>query len=112
MSWSTDLSLFERWRQGDTGIPLVDAHMRELALTGFMSNRGRQCMASFLTQELRVDWRLGAQRFEEALLDHDVYSNYGNWVCAAGVGMRGQRISKFNMAKQAHPYDPQAIFVS
>lgn len=110
-SWSTDEELFERWCTGNTGIPFVDANMRELALTGFMSNRGRQCVASFLTQDLQLDWRLGAQWFEQTLLDHDVCSNYGNWVCAAGVGMRGQRINKFNMAKQAQTYDKQAQFV-
>jgi len=76
-----------------------------------MSNRGRQCVASFLTQDLKLDWRLGAQWFEHMLLDHDVCSNYGNWVCAAGVGIRGQRVNKFNMAKQAQQYDPRAEFI-
>jgi len=110
-SWSQDLEVFDRWCRGETGVPFVDANMRELRLTGFMSNRGRQCVASFLTQDLKLDWRLGAQWFEHALLDHDVCSNYGNWVCAAGVGMKGQRVNKFNMAKQAQQYDPQAEFI-
>lgn len=92
MTWSTKADVFERWRLGETGVPFVDANMRELRLTGFMSNRGRQCVASFLTQDLKLDWRLGAQWFEHTLLDHDVASNYGNWAFAAGVGMRGHRL--------------------
>ena len=67
-----------------------------------MSNRGRQCVASFLALDLQMDWRLGAQWFEHALLDYDLASNYGNWVCAAGVGVPNQRVNKFNVAKQAH----------
>uniref|UniRef100_A0A7S4R5I2 Cryptochrome DASH n=1 Tax=Alexandrium monilatum TaxID=311494 RepID=A0A7S4R5I2_9DINO len=111
MTWTRNTELFEKWCHGTTGVPFVDANMRELKLTGFMSNRGRQCVASFLTQDLNLDWRLGAQWFEHALLDHDVCSNYGNWVCAAGAGMRGQRINKFNMAKQAQQYDPKAEYI-
>jgi deoxyribodipyrimidine photo-lyase len=85
--------------------------MRELAATGFMSNRGRQNVASFLTQDLGVDWRWGAIWFEHNLLDHDVASNYGNWAAAAGVANKGQRINKFNMAKQAEQYDKDAVFI-
>jgi len=59
--------------------------MRELKLSGFMSNRGRQNVASFLTQNLNVDWRLGAAHFEETLIDHDVTANWGNWMFAAGL---------------------------
>lgn len=66
-------------------MPLVDANMRELAATGFMSNRGRQNVASYLVLELGVDWRRGADWFEHLLLDHDVTSNWGNWVAAAGL---------------------------
>jgi len=111
IQWVRDAGLFDRWCNGATGVPFVDANMRELKLTGFMSNRGRQCVASFLTQDLKLDWRLGAQWFEHALLDHDVCSNYGNWVCSAGIGIRGQRVNKFNMAKQAQQYDPNAEFI-
>merc|ERR1712066_1215285 len=77
-----------------------------------MSNRGRQNVASFLVHDLHVDWRLGAQWFEHTLLDHDPASNYGNWVCAAGVGMAGQRLNKFNVDKQANDYDPDDEFVN
>ena len=67
-----------------TGVPFVDANMRELKHTGWMSNRGRQNVASFLVKDLGLDWRLGAEWFESQLLDHDVCSNYGNWNYAAG----------------------------
>ncbi|MEO2162686.1 MAG: DASH family cryptochrome, partial [bacterium] len=70
---------FRRWKEGRTGWPLVDANMRELAATGFMSNRGRQNVASFLCLDLNLDWRLGADYFEHQLLDYDVASNWGNW---------------------------------
>lgn len=109
--WERDKLKFQRWCDGQTGIPFVDANMRELSATGYMSNRGRQCVASFLTQDLRLDWRWGAIWFEHCLLDHDVASNYGNWACAAGVGMKGQRVNKFNMAKQAQQYDKDAVYI-
>lgn len=66
-----------RWKEGRTGMPLVDANMRELAATGFMSNRGRQNVASYLVHDLGLDWRLGADWFEHTLIDYDVASNWG-----------------------------------
>jgi deoxyribodipyrimidine photo-lyase len=75
----------QAWIEGKTGFPLVDANMRELAATGFMSNRGRQNVASFLALELNQDWRYGADYFESVLLDYDVHSNWGNWCAAAGM---------------------------
>lgn len=77
--WRQDKHLFEAWCSGQTGIHWVDAHMRELAASGFMSNTGRQLVASFLSCCLGVDWRLGAMWFEATLIDHDVALNYGNW---------------------------------
>ena len=79
------VQLLAIWKEGRTGMPLVDANMRELAATGFMSNRGRQNAASYLVLDLGVDWRLGASWFEFHLIDHDVTSNFGNWVSAAGA---------------------------
>jgi deoxyribodipyrimidine photolyase len=79
------MQLLEMWKEGRTGMPLVDANMRELASTGFMSNRGRQNVASYLVLDLGVDWRLGASWFEHHLIDHDVTSNFGNWISAAGA---------------------------
>ncbi|EKX51436.1 induced by DNA damage [Guillardia theta CCMP2712] len=101
--WEGEGEAFQRWVDGETGQPLVDANMRELKYTGFMSNRGRQNVASFLTQNLNVDWRLGAAYFEETLLDHDVTANWGNWMFAAGLS--GGRINKFNILKQSKDYD-------
>lgn len=108
--WKQDLESFKRWRDGTTGIPFVDANMREIAATGYMSNRGRQNVASFLTKDLNIDWRLGAEYFESVLVDHDVCSNYGNWQYAAGVGV-DPRDRKFNVVKQAKDYDPNGDFV-
>ena len=106
--WEGQGEAFERWRDGETGQPLVDANMRELKLTGFMSNRGRQNVASFLTQNLNVDWRLGAAYFEQALIDHDVTANWGNWMFAAGLS--GGRVNKFNILKQSKDYDEQGEY--
>eukprot|EP01052_Picozoa_sp_SAG31_P018622 SAG31_NODE_1325_length_8781_cov_5.940221_6_plen_456_part_00 len=75
--WRTDCQLAEAWRQGQCGVPFVDANMRELAATGWMSNRGRQNVASFLVYELQLDWRIGAEHFEHMLLDYDCASNWG-----------------------------------
>ncbi len=83
--------------------------MRELAATGFMSNRGRQNVCSFLTLELNQDWRHGAEYFESVLLDHDVHSNYGNW--CAGAGMTGGRLNRFNIVKQSKDYDQHGEYV-
>jgi deoxyribodipyrimidine photo-lyase len=101
---------FESWCAGKTGFPLVDACMRELTATGFMSNRGRQNVASFLTKNLNIDWRWGAAWFESQLIDYDVSSNYGNWNYAAGIGNDARGFRFFNIDKQASDYDPQADF--
>lgn len=100
---------FRRWKEGQTGWPLVDANMRELAATGFMSNRGRQNVASFLCLDLNLDWRLGADYFEHMLLDYDVASNWGNWVAAAGL--TGGRVNKFNIVKQSKDYDKDGDYI-
>jgi deoxyribodipyrimidine photo-lyase len=107
--WPGTEQQLERWKVGQTGWPLVDANMREVNATGFMSNRGRQNVASFLINELKVDWRQGADWFEVNLIDHDVSINYGNWCSAAGLF--GGRINRFNITKQSHDYDPQGDYV-
>lgn len=109
--WKQDEILFERWRTGTTGIPFVDANMRELLYTGFMSNRGRQNVASFLTKNLGIDWRWGAMWFESQLIDYDVCSNWGNWNYTAGVGNDARGFRYFNIPKQAKDYDPQGDYV-
>ena len=111
LPWKQDWPRFDRWRDGMTGFPLVDANMRELAATGFMSNRGRQNVASFLTKNLGIDWRMGAEWFESLLIDYDVCSNYGNWNYTAGVGNDARGFRFFNIQKQAKDYDPQGAYV-
>lgn len=105
LPWSTDRSVFDRWRLGMTGFPLIDANMRELAITGYLSNRGRQNVASFLTKNLGIDWRMGAEWFESMLIDYDPCSNYGNWNYAAGVGNDARGFRWFNTLKQSRDYD-------
>lgn len=85
--WKRDAELETRWKTGRTGVPLVDALMRELAATGFMANRGRYIAASYLVFYLNIDWRVGADWFESLLLDHDVCSNYGEWASMANVAV-------------------------
>lgn len=94
-----------QWIDGETGVDFVDANMLELKLTGFMSNRGRQNVASYLCNDLKLDWRFGAAYFEQQLIDYDVCSNWGNWAYLAGVGNdpRGNRY--FNINKQSTDYD-------
>lgn len=102
---NSNTNLLQKWIEGKTGVDFVDANMLELKHTGFMSNRGRQNVASYLCNDLKIDWRLGAAYFEQQLIDYDVCSNWGNWAYLAGVGNdpRGNRY--FNIEKQASDYD-------
>ena len=109
--WKEDWQRFDLWREGKTGYPLVDANMRELALTGFMSNRGRQNVASFLTKNLGINWQMGAEWFESLLIDYDVCSNWGNWNYTAGVGNDARGFRYFNIMKQAKDYDSKGDYV-
>jgi deoxyribodipyrimidine photo-lyase len=111
IAWKQDWPRFDRWATGQTGFPLVDANMRELAATGFMSNRGRQNVASFVTKNLGIDWRMGAEWFESLLIDYDVCSNWGNWNYTAGVGNDARGFRYFNIPKQSKDYDPQGRYV-
>jgi deoxyribodipyrimidine photo-lyase len=89
----------------------VDANLRELLATGYLSNRGRQIVASFLTKNLGLDWRWGAEWFESRLIDHDVAANFGNWCYAAGVGNDARGFRYFDIAVQAANYDRDGEFV-
>uniref|UniRef100_A0A3Q3WT40 Cryptochrome DASH n=1 Tax=Mola mola TaxID=94237 RepID=A0A3Q3WT40_MOLML len=111
LPWKRDMKLFNAWKEGRTGVPFVDANMRELAMTGFMSNRGRQNVASFLTKDLGLDWRMGAEWFEYLLIDYDVCSNYGNWLYSAGIGNDPRENRKFNMIKQGLDYDNNGDYI-
>jgi deoxyribodipyrimidine photo-lyase len=111
LALSQDEKKFQAWAEGRTGIPFIDANMRELSATGFMSNRGRQNVASFLVKDLKVDWRMGAEWFESLLVDYDVASNYGNWNYVAGIGNDPREDRYFNPLRQAAMYDPNGEYV-
>ena len=102
--------LLHQWINGKTGIEFVDANMNELRLTGFMSNRGRQIAASYLVNDLKVKWLMGAAYFESQLIDYDVCSNYGNWAYIAGVGNDPRQDRYFNIEKQAATYDADGVY--
>jgi deoxyribodipyrimidine photo-lyase len=106
-----DAQVLKAWRTGRTGMPFIDANMRELAATGYMSNRGRQNVASFFARDLQQDWRYGAAWFEAQLVDYDVASNWGNWATVAGVGT-DKRDNGFNVLAQAQRYDGDAEYIS
>ena len=101
---------FARWCRGETGQPLVDAGMRELAATGYLSNRLRQVVASYLLHDVRGDWRAGAAWFESQLLDYDPYSNQGNWLYVAGRGTDPRGGRRFNPQKQTQDHDPHGAY--
>jgi deoxyribodipyrimidine photo-lyase len=101
---------FKQWVNGTTPWAIVNACMKELQHTGYLSNRGRQLVASCLVNELALDWRCGAAYFEQQLLDYDVGSNWGNWQYIAGVGPDPRGGRHFNLAKQAQIYDPQGDY--
>ncbi len=107
--WETSEKTRLSWIHGSTREPFVNANMIELAKTGWMSNRGRQNVASYLAKELKQDWRFGAAYFESLLIDYDVHSNWGNWMYNSGVG-NDPRDRKFNIKRQAEMYDPAAKF--
>lgn len=101
---------FMRWCQGNTGQSLVDAGMRELATTGFLSNRLRQVVASYLVFDLGADWRAGAAWFESQLLDYDVTSNHANWLYIAGFGTDPRGGRRFNVDKQTREHDSEGNY--
>lgn len=124
---TTSGSSFAKWKSGNTNYPIVDACMRQLNATGYMSNRGRQLVASCLIHELGIDWRHGAAYFESQLIDYDVASNWGNWAYIAGAlnsqatqnankpSAANQSQSKsrhFDLVKQTEMYDPEHAFIN
>jgi deoxyribodipyrimidine photo-lyase len=107
--WSTNQNKIQSWINGETHSDFVNANMIELKETGWMSNRGRQNVASYFAKKLELDWRIGAAYFESQLIDYDVHSNYGNWLYVAGVG-NDPRDRKFNVQLQAERYDTNGKF--
>ena len=108
--WSDDKDVLLNWINGKTNEPFVNANMIELSQTGFMSNRGRQNVSNYLTKELKIDWRIGAEYFESMLIDYDVHSNYGNWLYNAGIGNDSMPFRKFNPKLQSERYDPDKLY--
>ena len=102
-NWTDKQDTIQRWKEGNTGMPIIDALLREMNKTGFMPNRGRMIVACYFAMDLRLDWRYGAQYFEEKLIDHDVHSNYGGWCFSAGIGPG--RVLVFNTVKQSKDHD-------
>jgi len=110
-AWHDDGRALEAWRAGQTGIPIVDAGMRQLAAEGFMHNRARMITASFLTRNLGIDWRHGYAHFDSLLADGDVASNAGNWQWVAGTGHNTRPNRVMNPLRQARRFDRSGEYV-
>lgn len=109
--WNDDENAIQAWREGRTGMPIVDAAMRQLAAEGWLHNRARLIVAGYLTKCLHVDWRIGAAHFAEYLLDADVAVNGGNWQWVAGTGNDTRPARSFNPLRQAKRFDPDGEYV-
>jgi len=110
--WRHDPEALERWREGRTGVPIVDAGMRQLKTEGWIANRARLVAASFLVKDLYLDWRLGAAHFNRWLVDGDLASNVGNWQWTAGTGNDTRPNRMLNPARQALRFDPRGEYVT
>ncbi len=111
IAWRDDDEAFEAWTRGETGYPLVDAGMRQLNEEGYIHNRPRQVVASFLTKHLLIDWRRGARYFTKQLIDHDYASNHGAWQWTASTGTDSVDVRIFDPVSQMSKYDDGAHFV-
>jgi deoxyribodipyrimidine photo-lyase len=109
--WRDEEDAIAAWREGRTGYPIVDAGMRQLAREGWMHNRARMLVASFLTKHLRVDWRVGAWHFMDLLVDGDLANNFAQWQWAAGTGTDTRPNRMFNPVTQGQRYDPDGTYV-
>jgi deoxyribodipyrimidine photo-lyase len=109
--WRVDRTALQAWQAGQTGMPIVDAGMRQLLAEGWMHNRARLITASYLTKHLRLDWRSGAAWFDAHLLDADVANNHGNWQWVAGTGTDTKPYRRFNPVRQALRFDPDGEYV-
>ncbi|MFB6150395.1 MAG: deoxyribodipyrimidine photo-lyase [Haloarculaceae archaeon] len=109
--WRNDREEFEAWKRGETGYPFVDAGMAQLDAEGYVHNRPRQVVASFLTKHLLVDWRKGARYFADRLVDHDPATNYGNWQWIASTGTDPVDVRVFDPVAQLAKYDEDAEYV-
>ncbi|MFC7059057.1 cryptochrome/photolyase family protein [Halovenus salina] len=112
IEWREDDDGFEAWKRGETGYPFVDAGMRQLNEEGYVHNRPRQVVASFLTKHLLLDWRKGAKYFQRQLVDHDPANNYGNWQWIASTGTDSVDVRIFDPVSQLSKYDDGATYVT
>jgi deoxyribodipyrimidine photo-lyase len=112
LAWENDRRLFAAWQRGETGYPIVDAAMRQLRATGWMHNRCRMIVASFLTKDLLIDWRWGERHFMRELVDGDLAANNGGWQWAASTGTDAQPWFRiFNPTSQGERFDPDGAYV-
>lgn len=112
IKWSYNKKIFEKWCNGETGFPLIDASMKQLNKTGFMHNRCRMIVASFLTKDLHIDWRLGEKYFASKLVDYDPINNNGGWQWCSGSGTDAQPYFRiFNPWTQIKKYDPNCEYI-
>jgi deoxyribodipyrimidine photo-lyase len=112
LAWSNDKEAFEAWQRGRTGYPIVDAGMRQLEALGWMHNRARMIVASFLTKDLLIDWRWGECHFMQQLVDGDPAANNGNWQWVAGTGTDAAPYFRiFNPVTQGKKHDPEGAYV-
>ncbi len=109
--WDNNPDYFQAWCAGETGYPIVDAAMRQLNETGWMHNRCRMIVASFLTKDLMIDWRWGEKYFMQRLIDGDLAANNGGWQWSASSGMDPKPLRIFNPASQAQKFDPEADYI-
>ena len=110
--WNDDPDDIGRWQKGLTGYPLIDAGMRQLDATGWMHNRVRMAVASFLVKDLLVDWRIGEHWFRQRLVDGDIAQNVGNWQWVAGTGPDAAPFFRiFNPVLQSRKFDPDGIYI-
>jgi len=110
--WPNDAALFQAWCEGKTGYPIVDAAMRQLNQTGWMHNRLRMIVASFLVKDLHIDWRWGEQYFMSKLIDGDFAANNGGWQWAASTGTDAAPYFRiFNPVTQSERFDPDGVFI-
>lgn len=109
--WNDDEDAAEAWREGMTGVPIVDAGMRRLSAEGWMHNRARMIVGSFLTKRLRIHWQVGGDHFADLLLDGDIANNWGNWQWVAGTGNDTRPNRVLNPLRQAKRFDPQGDYI-
>ena len=110
--WRDDEEALDRWREGQTGVAIVDAAIRQLRAEGWIGNRARLIVAGYLTKTLELDWRHGAELFAELLVDADVANNVGNWQWVAGTGVDTRPNRGFSADRQAKRFDPEAAYIN